>query len=192
MKIFKEVTGWVLTIAGAAALGALLNIFVFQVVNVSGNSMVPTLHNKDVYLSSKIGSTLGRYPEYGEIVIIDSRVSEKRTFVTDVKDLWRHNIITTAVTGSTPREYWVKRVIGLPGDIIVSENGAVYRNGEALDEPYVNPGEAPQYFGQQCTVPEGYVFVMGDNRNHSNDSRAIGPVPIENVIGSVKLKIRPR
>lgn len=83
---------------------------------------------------------------------------------------------------------WVKRVIGKPGDKLEFHDGHVYRNGEKLDEPYINE---PMEFSMDgsYTVPEGDVFVMGDNRNHSSDSRFIGPVPIDHVLGKVCLQL---
>ena len=190
MNIIKEIFYWVLYLILAVIIATSLNIFVFQMTSVSGNSMMHTLHDKDLYVTSKIAHTFKIPPKYGDIVVIDSRVSQKRTFKTELIDIYHHNAITTMLTGSQPRDYWVKRVIGLPGDRINFGDGLIYRNDEALFENYVNPDEAAIYFNEACIVPENHVFVMGDNRNHSSDSRTIGPVPMENVIGIVKFKIR--
>ena len=82
------------------------------------------------------------------------------------------------------KNVWVKRVIGRPGDTLAFHDGKVWRNGEALDEPYIN--EPMEYSRKgEITIPDGYVFCMGDNRNHSSDSRFIGPVPIDHVLGTV-------
>jgi len=167
-----------------------LNIFVFQVTAVSGDSMRQTLHNDDVYIISKIGNALQLYPDYGDVVVIDSRVSQKRTVLTAIADMYRYNIIKKLITGGEPGDMWVKRVIGLPGDRLYMSDGIVYRNGELLDEIYVNADEMPRYYNDEYIVPEGHIFVMGDNRNHSSDSRRIGAIPIENVIGTVKIKIK--
>ena len=80
-----------------------------------------------------------------------------------------------------PEEDYIKRVIGLPGDEVMVANGTVYVNNEALDEPYINA--PPINSTRPVTVPEGMVFVMGDNRNVSSDSRSWGPLPIEDIIG---------
>lgn len=84
---------------------------------------------------------------------------------------------------------FIKRVIGLPGDRIEIKNGVVYRNGVPLKEPYIAEkinGEFPP-----VTVPPGHVYVLGDNRNNSKDSREIGPVPLKDVVGRAELVIRP-
>ena len=190
INITKEIFYWVFYIAIAVIIAASLNIFVFQMTSVSGSSMMNTLHNNDLYLTSKIQHTLRMYPKYEDIVVIDSRVSETRTFLTEITDIYHHNAITTLLRGSQPRDYWVKRVIGLPGDTLLLSEGVVYRNGIALAEDYVNPDEPPIYNGDEYIVPEGHVFVLGDNRNHSSDSRLIGAVPVENVIGVVTFKIK--
>ena len=83
---------------------------------------------------------------------------------------------------------YIKRVIGLPGDEILIQNGRVFVNGEPLDEPYVQ--ERPRYEGY-WRVPPGHVFLLGDNRNHSADSHISGPVPIENIIGKAVLVYWP-
>jgi signal peptidase I len=80
-----------------------------------------------------------------------------------------------------PEEDYIKRVIGLPGDEVMVADGKVYVNGQSLDEPYIN---APPINSMRAvTVPEGMVFVMGDNRNVSSDSRSWGPLPIDDIIG---------
>lgn len=77
-------------------------------------------------------------------------------------------------------EPYVKRVIGLPGDEVVIKDGAVFINGTLVEEPYT---EAYLRNGGTWEVPEGEIFVMGDNRNNSSDSRSWGTVPVENIIG---------
>jgi len=80
-----------------------------------------------------------------------------------------------------PDEDYIKRVIGLPGDEIQVLEGVVYVNSQALDEPYIS---APPISDMRPTVvPEGQVFVMGDNRNVSSDSRSWGPLPVDDIVG---------
>lgn len=127
---------------------------VFCLVIVNGFSMYPTYDSGDLILANHITC----HADYGDVVII--------------KNTSRGNII--------------KRVIGLPGDVIEvdGKNGVVYRNGEALDEPYV---AAAQYTNGSMdgpvTVEDGHIFVMGDNRQDSCDSRfdSMGQIPEENV-----------
>ncbi len=84
---------------------------------------------------------------------------------------------------------WVKRVIGLPGDTVAVANGRLVLDGKTINEPYIN-GLMDTPF-PQTKVPKGDLFVMGDNRNISEDSRIIGPIPISSVIGRVDLIIWP-
>jgi signal peptidase I len=83
-----------------------------------------------------------------------------------------------------PDQELIKRVIGLPGDSIYIQNRNVSVNGMILVEPYI--AEAPVYSGQ-WEVPEGYLFVLGDNRNDSSDSHSWGLLPVENVVGKAVL-----
>ncbi len=80
----------------------------------------------------------------------------------------------------SPQEDYIKRVIGLPGDMVEIADGLVKVNGYPLKEPYIN---APPMYNGTWEVPEGKVFVLGDNRNQSSDSHTWGFVPIENIVG---------
>lgn len=189
-EIIRGIFSWAAYIVGAFVLAALLNIFVFQVTRVQGESMVPTLHNNDMYIISKVGHTLYASPKHGDIVVIDSRVEKPRTIEDDFVDIIKYNMLLTFITKNHDNIYWVKRVIGLPGDVIELRDNKVYRNGEELMEPYINSSDPPRYKDTTIEVTKGHVFVMGDNRNHSSDSRYIGLVPIRNVLGTLGFKLR--
>lgn len=164
----------------AILLAILINVFVFQPFNVEGHSMDPTLHDQEHIYVSKIPHTLSKLPSYGDIVIIDSRLHRERLFKDELLD----SAIVRLFTRDTNHSYYVKRVIGLSGDVIEVKNGKVYRNGKVLDEPYIM--EAMNTTSKKkWTVPENHVFVMGDNRNHSTDSREIGFCPLDHVIGKM-------
>jgi len=90
---------------------------------------------------------------------------------------------------SESRHDFIKRLIALPGDTIEIKEGTVYLNGQTIDETYIK--EYPTYTMEMKEIPEGEYFVLGDNRNHSNDSHSWGTVPRENIIGKVWLSIRP-
>ena len=106
--------------------------------------------------------------------------------------LWRNPkrqqiIVFEAPPQAAPDEDFIKRVIGLPGDTVVIKRGIVFVNGKPLNEPYLNPlpdPSAPQENSGPFAVPPGQYFVMGDNRDDSNDSRFWGCVPRANIIGT--------
>ncbi|MEJ5240496.1 MAG: signal peptidase I [Anaerolineales bacterium] len=135
--------------------------FVSARVRVEGFSMLPTLQNGELVLVSKISYRFGAI-QRGDIVV------------------FRHPLNT--------RQELIKRVIGLPGDQVVIENGQLILNGTALVEPYIS---APPRYNGRWEVPPGYLFVLGDNRNDSSDSHSWGLLPIENVIGKAILVYWP-
>ncbi len=122
-------------------------------VRVDGFSMQPTLEDGEFVLVSKLNYRFGDV-ERGDIVVFH--------FPMD------------------PEQELIKRVIGLPGDTINVQNGTVLVNRQALNEPYI--AAAPAYSGE-WTVPEGHLFVLGDNRNDSSDSHSWGYLPFEKVVG---------
>ena len=182
-----EILDWIYSIVVALFLAMLIHIFLFVPPKVSGSSMYPTLTNGEYLIVSKISHVLRETPNYGDIVIIDSRTHRERSWMDDLTEPL-DNYIAIFEHSTQGHNIWVKRVIGKPGDKLEFHDGHVYRNGEKLDEPYINE---PMEFSMDgsYTVPEGDVFVMGDNRNHSSDSRFIGPVPIDHVLGRVCLQL---
>ncbi|MCX7884178.1 MAG: signal peptidase I [Caloramator sp.] len=188
MKIVKEIFSWACHLSIAFVVALLINIFIFQPTLVQGQSMEPTLHNEDKVLISKLLSTFDIEPSYGDIVIIDSRVGRPRTIKDDIADIFKYNMVT-ALFSKKPQDeiFWIKRVIGKPGDVLEFKNGKVIRNGSVLEETYIN--ETMRYStDKKVVVPEGHVFVMGDNRNHSSDSRVIGSVPFDHIVGKYVFK----
>ncbi|GMV35176.1 MAG: hypothetical protein AMXMBFR60_30050 [Chloroflexota bacterium] len=126
-------------------------------VRVDGFSMRPTLEDGEFVLVSRMSYKFSEY-ERGDIVVFH--------FPLD------------------PKEELIKRVIGLPGDHVRVEGGQVFLNGQLLEETYI--AEAPRYSGE-WVVTEGFLFVLGDNRNNSNDSKDWGLLPQENVVGKAVL-----
>lgn len=158
----SEAREWVISIGVAVALAIIIKLFLFDFVVVQGSSMYPTLHNNDRLIINKIEYETGD-PKYGQIVIL------------------RH----------TKGVDFVKRVIGKGGDTISVKDNTVYRNGKALDEPYVN--SVPYDDFPEVTVPKGKYFVMGDNRANSLDSRyaEVGFISKKDMIGHVVFRFWP-
>lgn len=155
MRRRGEVRGWILAIIAAAAAALLLRAFCFEIILVDGDSMMPTLITNERIGVEKI-SRYTALPERGDIII---------TRYPDMDGTF------------------VKRTIGLPGETVEIRDSTVYINGVPLQEDYVT--SEPYADMEPVLVPEDHVFVMGDNRAHSMDSRAsyIGPVSRDAIIG---------
>ena len=194
MGFYKEAYSWVKILLFVLALSLCISVFVIEPYQVSGSSMEPTLEGRDMYNSIRGDKVivlksfylLMEEPKYGDIVVIDSRVERDRT----MKDEVFENPIITTILGEQQDYLWIKRVIGTPGDVLESIDGVVYRNGSKLEEEYIKDNQNTSSF-ETIIVPENHVFVMGDNRSNSSDSRAIGTVPLGNVKGKAVLRYFP-
>ncbi|UOQ93202.1 signal peptidase I [Halobacillus shinanisalinarum] len=164
----KQWLEWIKAFAIAAVLAIVVRVFLFAPVVVEGPSMSPTLHNGDHLIVSKINYTFGS-PERFDIVVFHA----------------------------TQRKDYIKRVIGLPGDEVAVRDDQLYVNEKPIDEPFLNEEINELQNGERLTqdfmidqlpggyeeVPEGHFLVLGDNRNNSTDSRTIGMVPKEQLVG---------
>lgn len=187
MKILKEVFDWICNILVSVIVALVVIIFVAQPSHVEGSSMEPTLSDNDQILVNKLPHSLKTNVNHGDIVIIDSRVDRERDLKDDITDTLKYNLISYMLFNEKEHIYWVKRVIGKSGDILKYQDNKLIRNNRITDEPYIN--ELMEYFPDgSIIVPEGYVFVMGDNRNNSTDSRYIGFIPLDHVIGKLIFK----
>jgi signal peptidase I len=178
MIVLKKMGSWLGSIAIAFVLVVFLGVFIFQSTKVLGHSMDPTLHDTQKVYVSKLSHTFAQEPDYGDIVIIDSRVDQKRTLMNDLMD----SPLLSLFLKADDRHVWIKRVIGKPGDTLEFKNHNVYRNGQALDEPYVKEQMVFES-DKKWVVPDRHIWVMGDNRNNSSDSRVIGFIPLDHVLG---------
>jgi signal peptidase I len=136
---------------------------------IPSNSMDPTLHIGDRLLVDKI-SYRWQSPHRGDIVVFNPPSQLVKL-------------------GYTRDQAFIKRIIGEPGDQVQVQGGQVILNGQPLPETYI--AEAPQYQMPAVNIPPGYVFVLGDNRNDSNDSHVWGPLPQQNIIGKARLRFWP-
>ncbi len=149
------------TVIPAVVIALFINLFLAQATQVLGQSMEPTLHSSQRVVIEKITYRF-HGPRRGDIVVVDS---------------------------SNQSELLIKRVVGLPGETIEVRDGRVYINGELLEEPWsMKPGSGR--YGPQA-VPPLHVFVLGDNRGASNDSRTFGPVPIDDIVGHAWISYWP-
>lgn len=166
----SEAWEWIKALAIAIALAFVIRTFLFAPFIVEGESMETTLQNAEKLVVNKAIYYLAE-PERGDIIVFNAEAK---------------------------RDY-IKRVIGVGGDTVEVKNDVLYLNGKPVEEPYLekNREQAKQQgmaltddFGP-ITVPEGQLFVLGDNRLNSRDSRAIGPVALDKVVGRAEFVFWP-
>ncbi|MFC1975517.1 signal peptidase I [Chloroflexota bacterium] len=168
-------TAWaVVREIGETILLTLIIFFLIQTVirnfRVVGTSMIDNLHD-------------------GQYLIID-----KLTYSEFYRDTlgWggpRHGDVIVFEPPNRPDEDYVKRIVGLPGETIEVKDGKIFIDGEELAEPFLP--KVPRYQVSKMVIPEGHVYVLGDNRNNSNDSHNWGVLPIENIVGRAWLSYWP-
>ncbi len=167
--------------------------FVVEAFYIPSESMVPTLKVGDRVLVNKF---IYRFtePERGDIVVFQSveggPLPPERNPIERLVGFFRGTFGGRA-TGEVPREDLIKRVVGVPGDRIAVRGGTLYVNGEPQRELYLSKGFPDRSSSVPKRVPEDHVFVMGDNRANSRDSRFFGPVPEENIEGEAFLRFWP-
>lgn len=177
-RVFLE---WVVLVVVALAIAFLIKSFLFQAFFIPSESMTPTLQVGDRVLVNKLSYDLHDVNR-GDIIVFEAPAAARSDGIEDL----------------------VKRVVGLPGDTITGDaSGGVLVNGRRLDEPYLPRGtqsrfdDVPPGCGTPaggapgCVVPEDHLFMMGDNREASKDSRVFGPVSEDTIIGRVFVRIWP-
>ena len=153
----------------ALGLALFIRAFVAEPRFIPSDSMVPTLQVGDRLVVEKI-SYYFQPPATGEIVVFEPPPQLQ-------------------VQGFTSDQAFIKRIIGLPGQTVAIQNGQVYINGQPLPEDYI--AAPPNYHWGPQQVPEGQLFVMGDNRNNSNDSHIWGFLPQQDLIGCARWRFWP-
>lgn len=174
----RSAVEWVTVVLGALVVALVVKTFLIQAFYIPSGSMEPTLEKGDRVLVNKLSYDLHDVNR-GDVIVFE--LPDDEVGVDGIKDL-------------------IKRVIGLPGDVIETRDGIVYINDRPLEEPYLAPGtltgdatngQNPPIARQ--TVPEGHVYVLGDNRANSADSRfpERGPIPIESIVGRAFVLVWP-
>jgi signal peptidase I len=179
-----EVPGLVLM---AFILALVIRTFLFQAFFIPSPSMEPTLKEGDRVLVNKIPYYF-HDPRRGDIVVFEN---PHPTVATDrgVVSGFVHWLFQGLGFQQPENEDFIKRVIGLPGDVVEGRQGSVFVNGNKLKEPYLTQKTQPF---AAVTVPAGKLFVMGDNRGNSLDSRfTLGFIPLDKVIGEAFVRIWP-
>ncbi len=149
---------------------------------VKEHSMDDSLHSNDFLFLYKLAYITDDHPEPGDIIVFKSDLVND-----DPKGVQG---LVEKVTGQTSYKLLIKRVIGVEGDEISIKDGVVYRNGTALDEDYTKDGYTDGY-EEGLTVPKDQIYVMGDNRAVSMDSRALGTISEDKVVGKAVLRVFP-
>ncbi|SFP95364.1 signal peptidase I [Salibacterium halotolerans] len=172
--IAREVWDWIKTFAVVVIIVFIIRTFFFANYMVHGESMMPTIENGERLIINKIGYEFSKPDRFDLVVFHANEESD-----------------------------YIKRVIGLPGDRIRYEDDTLYVNGEAVKEEYLAPYRSEAERGPftsdftleevtgRETVPEGHIFVLGDNRRNSMDSRRIGFVDMDEVVGEANLRYWP-
>jgi signal peptidase I len=155
---------WVRDLLLSVGVSAFIIIFLYQPVRVEGTSMLPQLEDQDRLFINKMAFRVG--------------------------DIHRGDVVVFEYPRDRSKSY-IKRVIGLPGDVVRINEGHVWVNGQRLDEPYVPPRFEDDRSQPELRIPEGEYFVMGDHRNISSDSREFGPIDRELIYGKAALVYWP-
>lgn len=166
-NVKSEAWDWIKSIGIAIIIALIIRTFLFNSTRVVGDSMMPTLKEDDRLITNKIEYMITE-PERGEIVILQAPDDENKDYV--------------------------KRIIGVGGDMVEIVDGSVYLNGQLLEEDYISSDAYTHAYDEyKWEIPEGYYFVLGDNREFraSKDSRSLGLIPEDLIRGRASLRYFP-
>lgn len=170
----------------ALVVAIIIKTFFFQAFYIPSGSMIPTLEINDRVLVNKLSYRFGAV-ERGDILVFDSpeAIEVDRSFPSRVI-----RSIGEATGLTSPDTVLIKRVIALPGETVMIKDNQVYVNGNPIAEPYLPDGTNMRDF-DETTVEADHVFMMGDNRNQSRDSRVFGAIPREDIVGRAFVTVWP-
>ena len=196
--ILREVLDWVICFAIAFVVYLLINYFFICAPTVKQQSMHPTIKNNEKVLTIRPWMKGSKF-EYGQIITFEAPIDNKLYIDSDETLYTAQYENYTGITLflynflDVNKVSYIKRVIGLPGDHIVIKDGMVYRNDEKIEEPYLREmnTEIQEQEYADVIVPENTIYVMGDNREQSKDSRSFGCIPYSRVNGYVLCRIWP-
>ena len=196
----KDIIEWIVCIVIAFVLALSIRYFFGTPTIVQQPSMYPTLKPNQRLILNRWARTIKEMPSRGDIITFEAPTSDSYTYnANDVRAKYSNN--PTSAWGKfvyyvleSNKISYIKRVIALPGEHLQIKDGKVYINGEELEEKYLQPDvttsieNCPFY---DLIVPENCVFVMGDNRSKSTDSRKFGCIPLEKIESKVWIRIWP-
>jgi signal peptidase I len=187
-KILREIGSWVAVIVVALFLSLFIDSTVIAKAEVEQSSMENTLFEGQQLIVSKLSYAFDE-PKRGDIIIFLENEEKGNVIDTFIRSL--KGRFSSSDEIAAEQERLVKRVIGVPGDEIDIQDGSVFINGEKLEESYANGETLPGNIELPITVEEDELFVIGDNREVSRDSRDFGPIDVKQVEGKAVFRIYP-
>ena len=184
----REALEWALTVAAALVISLPIRAFGFELMRVDGSSMEGTLADGEIMFVSKFDYATS----WLALPWQDDETKESAPRLVTGGTPERFDVVACRYPGRGGTVF-LKRVVGLPGDVVQLKSGYLYVNGEKYDEPYVKDeyrAGGRNDFGP-VTVPEGRYFVLGDHRNNSNDSRFVGAITRDMILGHVRTVVFP-
>lgn len=166
-RSLRSVVEWGAVIVGALVIALVVKVFLIQAFYIPSESMVPTLMVGDRVLVNKLDADVSSI-DRGDVIVFDRPGGAGADGISEL----------------------IKRVIALPGETVAAEDGRVTIDGEVIDEDYLPDEVTTGTFGPE-TVPSGHVWVMGDNRGFSDDSRRFKFIPEEDIVGTAFVIIWP-
>ncbi|HEX2031251.1 MAG TPA: signal peptidase I [Actinomycetota bacterium] len=184
LAFLRELPGLILIAFGLALL---IKTFLIQAFFIPSRSMLPTLQVGDRVIVNKFVYDFGE-PQRGDVIVFENPALPEPDR-NPLEAAW-HWLIEGLGFTSDPNKDFIKRVIGVPGDVVEIKNGIVFVNGERQREPYV-AAQKDRSDMPPTKVRAEKVFVMGDNRPNSQDSRNIGQIPYDNIVGKAFVLLWP-